>query len=217
MKKRGFSLIEVLVAMSITVILAASVYFSFSNVIEGRARIKEITEKERKAYFTLELIRNDLKNAFLSNNKGIPEERHKTIFKGEEDSPVGHLTFASLNHVKMAADVKQCDQAEIEYFGENVDGENVFFRRESLWVDDFPEKGGNVYPILSGFEKLSFQFWKESSKEWIDQWNSESADYHNVLPPKIKISMLVERGDAGEEDYLIETVVEIKMRRPLSF
>ncbi|HSW59266.1 MAG TPA: type II secretion system protein GspJ [bacterium] len=217
MGRKGFSLIEVLVAMSITVILASSVYFSFSNVIAGRSRIKDITERERKIYFTLELIRNDLKNAFLTSNKGVPEETHTTIFKSEEDDPVSHLTFTTLNHVKMAAGVKQCDQTEIEYYGENVEGENVLFRRESLWIDEFPEKGGNVYPVMSGFEKLSFQYWKESSKEWVDQWNTESADNLNALPPKVKIIMLVKEGDSGEEDYLIETVVEIKMKRPLSF
>lgn len=217
MKRNGFSLIEVLVAMSITSILVVSVYFSFSSIIAGRSKIKEITEKERKIYFTLELIRNDLKNAFLTTNRGIPEETHKTIFKSLEDDPVTHLTFASLNHVKMAAGVKQCDQTEIEYYGDNIDGENVFLRRESLWVDEFPEKGGNVYPILSGFKKLTFEYWKESSKEWVEQWSSESADNLNSLPPKVKITMLVEEGELGEEDYIVETVVNIKMLRPISF
>ncbi|HPV21848.1 MAG TPA: type II secretion system protein GspJ [bacterium] len=98
-----------------------------------------------------------------------------------------------------------------------MEGENVLFRRESLWIDEFPEKGGNVYPVMSGFERLSFQFWKESSKEWVDQWNTESADNLNALPPKVKITMLVKEGESGEEDYIIETVVEIKMLRPLSF
>jgi len=217
MKKIGFSLIEMLVAMAITSILVISVYFSFSNIIAGRSKIKEIAERERKIYFTLELIRNDLKNAFLTNNRGVPEETHKTIFKSVEDTPVTHLTFASLNHVKMADGVKQCDQTEIEYYGENVDGENVLFRRESLWIDEFPEKGGNVYPVLSGFKKLTFEYWKESSKEWVDQWNTESADNLNQLPPKVKITMLVHEGESGEEDYVVETVVSLKMLRPLSF
>jgi general secretion pathway protein J len=217
MREKGFSLIEVLVALSITSILVVSVYFSFSNVLVGRAKIKEITEKERRIYFTLELIRNDIKNAFLSANKGVPEETHKTIFKSVDDDPVSHITFTSLNHIKMASGVKQCDQTEIEYYGENVDGENVFFRRESLWIDEFPERGGNVYPVFSGFKKLTFEYWKESSKEWIPEWNTESADYFNALPPKIKITMLVEEGESGEEDYLIETVVNLKMLNPLSF
>lgn len=217
MKERGFSLIEVLVAMSITTILVVSVYFSFSNTIAGRSKIKEITERERKIYFTLELIRNDLKNVFLTTNRGVPEETHKTIFKSVEQDPVTHLTFASLNHVRMADGVKQCDQTEIEYYGETIDGENVLFRRESLWVDDFPEKGGNVYPVFSGFKKITFEYWNPSNKEWVNSWSSESADNLNALPPKIKITMLVKEGESGEEDYLIETVVNIKMQRPLSF
>lgn len=217
MTSKGFTMIEVLVSMSITAILVVSVYFSFSGILTGRSKIKEITQRERMIYFTLEIIRNDLKNAFLTMNKGVPEETHKTLFASVEDDPVTHLTFTSINHVKMQSDVKQSDQTEIEYYGDNVDGENVLFRRESLWIDDYPEKGGNVYPVFKGFKKLSFEFWNSVTNEWVAQWDSESADNMNVLPPKVKITLLVSEGASGEEDYLVETVVNIKMQRPLSF
>lgn len=210
-------MIEVLVAMSITAILVVSVYFSFSSILTGRSRIKAIMEGERKIYFSIEMIRNDLKNAFLTMNKGIPEETHKTIFASVEDDPVTHLTFTTLNHVKMQSGIKQSDQTEVEYYGENVDGENVLFRRESLWIDEFPEKGGNVYPVFKGFEKITFEFWNATTNEWVAQWDSESADNVNSLPPKVKISVLVKEGESGEEDYLVQTVVNIKMLRPLSF
>ena len=69
MMKQGFTLIEVLLAMSITAILVTSVYFSFSNLLSGRAKIKAVTERERGIYSTIELIRSDLKNAYLTVNK----------------------------------------------------------------------------------------------------------------------------------------------------
>jgi len=217
MRHKGFSLIEVLVTMTITAILVASVYFSFSNIITGRSRIKNIMARERQIYFTLELIRGDIRNAFLSLNSGVPEETHKTIFKAVEDTPVTHLTFASINRIRMQADVKQCDQTEIEYYGQSEDGENVFFRRESLWVDEFPERGGNVYPVLRGFKSLLFEFWDENNKEWKRTWDTESADNLNILPPKVKITMEVEDSYYEKPPYMIETVVNIKMRKPLSF
>ncbi len=217
MKHKGFSLIEVLVAMSITVILVASVYFSFSNILIGRAKIKDIMAREREIYFTLDLIRSDIQNAFLSVNSGSPEETHKTIFRAEEDSPVTHLTFASINKVRMQADIKQCDQTEIEYYGQSEDGENVLYRRESFWVDEFPERGGNVYPVFSGFKRLRFEFWDDNNDEWRPVWNTESADNLNVLPTKVKITMEVDDGHYDKPPYLIETVVNIRMIRPLSF
>ena len=215
--RKGFTLIEVLLAMSITAILVASVYFSFSNLLNGREKIKKVTERERSIYFTLELIRNDLKNAYLTLNRGMPEETHKTIFKSEDQTPVSHLTFTALNHVKMAAGVKQCDQTEIEYYGENIDGENVLMRRESLWVDEYPERGGNVYPVLKGFTSIKFEYWHAITKEWVDHWNTESANNVNSLPPKIKITMIAQEGEYGKEDYKIETVVNLQMTKPLSF
>ncbi len=217
MKEKGFTLIEVLVAMSITAILIVSVYFSFSNILIGRSRLREIMNRERQIYFTLDMIRNDIKNAYLTMNKGVPEETHKTLFKNVPDSPVSHLTLTTLNHVRMQADVKQCDQTEIEYFGEMVDDENVLFRRESPWVDDFPERGGNVYPVFRGFKEIKFEFWKPLSKEWVEEWNTESADNLNMLPTKIKITIIAEEGDMGEPDHKVETVIKLKMTNAISF
>ena len=178
----------------------------------------KLSRKESVAYiFTLELIRSDLKNAYLTINKGAPEETHKTIFKSEDDDPVSHLTFAAINHVKMGAGVKQCDQTELEYYGENIDGENVLMRRESLWVDEYPERGGNVYPVLKGFKSIKFEYWRTTTKEWVDHWNTESIDNVNSLPPKVKITMIAEEGEFGKEDYKIETVVNLKMTKPFSF
>lgn len=217
MKRKGFSLIEVLVAMSITAVLVVSVYFSFSNILLGRSRLRKIMNRERQIYFTLDMIRNDIKNSYLSMNKGVPEETHKTIFKSVPDSPVSHLTMTTLNHVRMLADAKQCDQTEIEYFGEMVDDENVLFRRESAWVDDFPERGGNVYPIFKGFKEIKFEYWNPLSKEWEEEWNSESAANVNSLPTKVKVTLIAKEGELGEPDKMIETVIKLKMTRPISF
>ena len=217
MKEKGFTLIEVLVAMSITAILVVSVYFSFSNILVGRSRLREIMNRERQIYYTLDMIRNDIKNSYLTMNKGVPEETHKTLFKSTPDSPVSHLTITTLNHVRMQADVKQCDQTEIEYYGDRVGDDNVLFRRESPWVDDFPERGGNVYPVFKGFKEIKFEYWKPVSKEWVEEWNSESADFLNSLPTKVKVTIIVEEGELGDTDHKVETVIKLKMTNPISF
>lgn len=217
MKNRGFSLIEVLTAITITAIVASSVYFSFSGILTGRSTIKESSERYRRVYFTLDLMKRDIENAFLTMNRGAPEETHITIFKGIPDSPVSHLTFSSLNHAKMVSNVKSCSQTEIEYYGDNIDGENVLMRRESSWIDAFPEKGGNVYPLLSGFNSVLIEYWDEDRKEWKQEWNTESIDTGEVLPSKIKISMDIRDESDGGLPFFVESIVEIKVRRPFSF
>jgi general secretion pathway protein J len=216
-QNKGFSLIEVLVAMAITSIIVVSVYFSFSNILNGRAIIKKSSQRIRSVYFTLALIKSDLRNAYLTTNKGAPEETHDTIFKGVEDTPVSHLTFASLNHVRMKTNSKECDQTEIEYYGENIDGKNVLFRRESPWVDDMPEKGGNVFPLLKGFEYIKFEYWDKNNKEWKGEWNTKSVNTGYSLPPKIKITMMINEATDDKPEFKIETVVYLKMLRPFTF
>ncbi|MBR6245367.1 prepilin-type N-terminal cleavage/methylation domain-containing protein [bacterium] len=216
MKNRGFTLIEVLLAMTLTAVLVSSVYVTFSHILVGRQKIKDVTERERQIYFMIDLISTDLRNSYLTVNRGSPVETHKTIFKSEPENPVDHLTFTTLNHVKMAAGAKQCDQTEIEYFGGGEDGENVLYRRESLWVDEDPERGGNVYPIFKGFESIKFEYWHTTTKEWAETWNTESLNNVNTLPPKVKITVVVNEGEFDKKDYKIETVVKLKLLKPLS-
>lgn len=215
--RKGFSLIEVLAAMAITAIIATSVYYSFSNLLTGRARVKEHTERERKIFFALDMIKRDIRNAFLTNNKGAPEQTHITIFKGDEDSPVSHLTFASLNHMKMRGNAKECDQTEIEYYGETINNKITLMRRESFWIDDYPEKGGNVYPILDDFIYVKFEYWDQDNREWRPAWSTESGDRPDQLPPKVKITMLINEADGDKKEFKIETIVNIKLQKPFTF
>lgn len=217
MSRRGFTLIEVLVATAILALIVSSVYFSFASLIEGRTRIRDRAESLRRVYFAIDLMRRDIQNAYLTRNRGTPEETHITIFEGKEDSPVTHLTFASLNHVKMRAGGKESDQTEIEYYGETVDGVPTLMRRESAWVDGFPEKGGNAFPILSDFRSISLEFWNAEDRSWLSSWNSEGTDRADTLPPKVKITARVRDADGDTPEFLVESVVSIKMQKPFTF
>lgn len=217
MTRKAFTLIEVLVATAILALIVSSVYFSFANLIEGRTRIRDRGEDLRRVYFALDLMRRDIQNAYLTRNRGMPEETHITVFTGIEDSPVTHLTFATLNHVKMRAGGKECDQAEVEYYGDTVDGEPTLMRRESSWVDGFPEKGGNIFPVFSGFRSITFEFWDEIDREWRPTWDSEGTDNADVLPPKVKITILVREADGDRKEFRVESVVNIKMQKPFTF
>jgi len=217
MNRRGFTLIEVLTATAILALIVSTVYFSFSNLLEGRSRIRERGEHLRRVYFALDLMRRDIQNAYLTRNRGTPEETHITVFRGLEDSPVSHLTFATLNHVKMRAGGKECDQAEVEYYGDTEGGEAVLMRRESAWVDGFPEKGGNVFPVLAGFKAIIFEYWDAQDREWGRIWDSEATDRADTLPPKVRITMLVSDADGEKEEFRVETVVDIKMQKPFTF
>ena len=86
MKNRGFTLIEVLLAMTLTAVLVSSVYVTFSHILVGRQKIKDVTERERQIYFMIDLISTDLRNSYLTVNRGSPVETHKTIFKSEPEN-----------------------------------------------------------------------------------------------------------------------------------
>lgn len=204
-------------AMTITLIIVSSVYFSFSSLMVGRSRIRAYTERQREIFFAIDMIKRDLANAYLSSNSGLPEVTHETIFEANEDDPVTHTTFTSFNHMALGGLQKQCDQTEIEYWGDTKDGVTVLYRRESFWVDEDAKKGGNVYPLLTDFESFKLTFWNRTTEEWKPEWDSAGPDSGGLLPEKIRITLLMNQEHDDVEPLTIDTVITIGKRTPIRY
>jgi len=214
---KGFTLIEVMAAMTITLIIVSSVYFSFSNLMVGRSRIRSYTERQRQIFFAVDMIKRDLVNAYLSSNSGTPEVTHETLFEAKDDDPVTHTTFTSFNHMALGGLQKQADQTEIEYWGDTKDGVTVLYRRESFWVDDNAKKGGNVYPLLTDFESFELSFWDRPSEEWKPEWDSTNPESGGLLPEKIRLTLTMNPEHEDKEPLIIDTVITIGKRTPIRY
>ena len=77
-RSRGFTLLEMLVAMSMVAIIASALYASFSIAYKARASAEAVIEPSRAAELAMEFLRNDLQNAivpdtaFQASNSAFP-------------------------------------------------------------------------------------------------------------------------------------------------
>lgn len=219
----GFTLIEILVAISILVTVAAVLYRSMAMTYETKARVTEINERYHEGRQVMERITREIRMAFLHATpvQGELEEdpTFKTVFHGEEEE----LYFTATAHLRMRAESRESDQAEFHYMLKSGEGKSPYkgktlYRRESGRIDSKPDRGGSTWPMIEGVKELKFEYWDEKKEvaddAWKRSWNSED-DEKDLLPARVRISLVLDMGEDRPELRFVSQAAP-KLRKPIS-
>lgn len=221
---RGFTLIEVLLAIAILATLVVSVMGVMTSNLNLRNKSTKMTETHQMASMTLRRITGELASAFyvsdlseeLAQNREI---RYRTIFEGERDE----ISFTTMGYMQRFSDEAAGDQAEITYRLENRRDRNgrsrsVLVRREQAPIDDRPERGGRVSVVLENVKSIRFEYWDPDREiggdAWVDQWDVKRDDEER-LPSRVKVTLEVEHPLRERETLKFSGEAQIQLTKPL--
>ena len=209
--KSGFTLIEVLVAVAITVIVLTMLYSSFSQLITAKRRVETENELIQEANTILLKMRHDLVNAFprgsiytATSSSAYPYfigrlegENSKIVFTSFARDPTHYST--------------QSGQSEISYYLVPLrgDDENMFalMRKDNYWIGN--DEAGAAYPISE--RVLSFRV------NFLDQRSPVSGNEQSVwawdssvmrgFPKAVQVQIvLVDNGGQEEAHSMIVAI-----------
>ena len=213
--RRGFTLIELMVAIGITAAIAAMVAGAFARVDRASEVARAQGERYAAARLALTRMARELSMAFLSDHFDTKQFRDRpTLFRGREED----LLFSSMSHVRLYLDAKESDEAQIEYTVENDPdrpGEQSLFRREKPRIDDEPDRGGRKDVLCDRVVALKLQYWDRKRQEWVREWSTRSTDHANELPTRVRVELQLEMPFGEPEKFSTET--RIALQRPLDF
>ncbi len=217
MKRNGFTLIEIMIAMAILAVMAVLFFTSMSQTINSKDDVEKKDELGHSANLALNKMSMDLQMAFLLNGPEFlgSDGKMKTAFIGKED----RVDFPSFSHVRYFKDVKESDYAEVGYYVEDDKedpSKKLLMRRESKGIDDKPEEGGKGEAMIEGVKEFHLEYYDSKKKEWLKNWDSTQVDFSNRLPRAVKIELKVQ-DPAMEEPYAFSTIVDLKLLEPLVF
>ncbi|MBI5298953.1 MAG: prepilin-type N-terminal cleavage/methylation domain-containing protein [Deltaproteobacteria bacterium] len=211
----GFTLIEVLVSVSLVSVIMLMIWQTTAQTINARQRIDKRNEVYHNARVSAEKMVQDISMAFLLANtpaeqgqrQGSPQI--KTAFKGDSET----LQFSSLAHLRLFKNARESDSCNIGYKLES-DPDNrdllILMRRESKWLTDKPDEGGIWIPLAEKVKKIKFEYYDGRKYEWQSSWNTES-DTMSRLPRAVKVTFDFENPDNKDEDISLATVAWIGM------
>lgn len=205
----GFTLVELMVAVLILALIMTAVCGVVSSTIQAQERIEEVTGGSEVGSAILAQIRQDLEGAFLPSvdeeyfvavdARGGQGDRDRidfvtsTISYGAEregDAPIFH----SVNEVGYQV-------------GENrrEPGMGVLYRREDLFVDREPLRGGRLLELYDRVAHFNLEFW--NGEKWVKDWDNKRDGKRLPRAIRVELRILVtERDDKEHARNFLMTV-----------
>lgn len=235
----GFTLLEVLVSTAILAMVSTLVYASMSVTLSSQKEVMRTQERFHAGRVALARMSRDFSCAFLSKHVDMMERNRETVFLGSGNK----VTFTYVGHYKWGESERpESDQGVISYYLKTLSGEKVLIRREKTVIDDRPEKEGEESVLAEGVKRLEISYWDPVAEDWTEDWKAELEDTEPIiqdktlqkviktaemiqgqpteeeefiLPPRVKIGLVLEDEDGNEYPFWTET--EIPMRHAFTW
>jgi general secretion pathway protein J len=218
---RGFTLLEVLIAVSVLAMIGGLTWKSFDTASDLKARIERAEEREQTVRGALTRMSREISMAFLSEHYDRKRYRTRpTVFQVRDGRREADLLFTSFAHERLTTDAKESDQAVFEYSlgaSEDGSGKRDLFRRVKTVIDEDTDRGGEKSALASDVLSFSVECWDPKDREWRPDWNSNGVDRTGgvLLPPRVKLTLAIKDETGAERTYTTQT--PIFLGQPLDF
>src|SRR5437879_4531976 len=137
--RRGFTLLEVLIAIAILGLIGGVTYKTFDESYSLKQRIERAAERDQTVRGALSRMAREISMAYLSehyDHKRFRERPTKFKLKGRHGDD--DITFTSFAHERLQIDAKESDEAVFQYYlGRDPDSGNTnLYRRVKPIIDE---------------------------------------------------------------------------------
>lgn len=214
---RGFTLIEVMVAVAVLGMVSVSIWAATSQTAKTRDVVSDSHDRHHQIRTAFEFFTRDIASAFLSLNRAQLEPTHDTLFLGRDHGSEDRLDFAAFSHQRRYFDANESDQCEVAYFladDPDVSGQTNLVRRESPILDLEPLEGGQYLVLVRDVAELDLQYFDFTMNEWQDEWDTtEATGMSGLLPHQVRMRLVVYDRKGDKVTY--GTQVPIPMRKAI--
>ena len=211
------SLLEILIAAFLLSMIGIVMADSVGRVTRTKELLVEVNDIHHAARVVLDRMCRELTMAFYTGRiNGLDQSRApKTIFKGEDETPISKLTFSSFSHIRIVRNARESDQNIVSYYGKsNPKKRGVYrlFRREKTVIDAEPDKGGVSQMLLDNVVSLRIRYWDRQKTDWVREWDTERIENALAIPPLVEIKLVLQDEGGKKMTFLTRTKIFMSER-----
>jgi len=216
----GFTLIEVMLALSILGFITVTLWGSFSSAANVKRRTEAGEDRVHAARVAMMRMTREIEMAFLSNSENPALSERRTMFVGAPHAGLDELRFSWFGHQRLRANSAEADTGLVNYYGlPDAEDRTVInlMRRETRRLEPRDPRAipGEAYILCPAVTRLKFSYYDYKKKEWKDEWNTIGADGAQYLPTHVRITLgvLDERG----QEALYTSAARIQMTERVDY
>jgi len=215
---RGFTLLEILIAMFIMAIVVSIIFTSYT----GTFRVIDEAESQAEIYgmarIALQRIQEDLESAYFSQEKkpSQPGDIQPCRFEGKDRDIEGRdadtLRFFSRAHLIFDEGGVDSGTAEVSYYVKEKDGRDdlTLYRSDTPGFKEAPEEGTGGVVLCDGLWSIKFLYY-DADGTVHDSWDTKKEEYKGKLPVMVSVFLDFLNMANTEEPYKFMTGVALPM------
>lgn len=195
-QNRGFTLLEILIAVTLLGILAGALYGSYFGVVRARERSAVGMESRRELGATLDLIRREVSSAMFDRN----DKRLHLVVEDRDNFGVPSSTL-EMTTLAPVADLtrSQSGIVTVRYQMNDKNNKRILTRQER----DLAFDGPAAVPAYPQMERISaFLVECYDGSKWIKSWDTT---INGALPKSLKVTVQVEEEGQTVEFSILAT------------
>ncbi len=193
---KGFTLLEVLLAIVIGAMVLTVLYASFFQIIKAKDSAESTLELYHETTIVFSKMTEDLQAAYPRGTVYSDSTSAGSLpyFIGNKEGGQSSLSFTSLSR-EPNTNSRDSDQAEISYYLEPIPKGDLFFliRRENPSIGN--DSGGTQYPISERVVEFIVAYVLGGEEELLGEWDSTQT---GSLPRAVEIKLTM-RSPVGED------------------
>lgn len=184
-RKAGFTLVEVLVASTISAFIALVAVGALRAITLSAEMVEQNIDAAAEVRFAAKLIADDLMNIYRDRNT----DNIRLVGTAEETKQGGGsvLTLYTIGRVKARTEQAEGDVYEVEYFLAKDEQQSVLCRR--LWPnpDKDTDPGGVLTIIGEDIDIFEIRFF--DGEDWTNEWTEEM----EALPQLVEVTIVTKQ------------------------
>lgn len=181
MRRSGFTLIELMLALTISTVILGAAGVALVTMIDSHERGSRAASIMKEARSIADLLERHLRSAMP------PDSADYVVFEGEDlsdDETDGHrltLLSAAPGRFPRSAPLRDASEVTFELDPQEADGLTM---RIDATPDDLPDRGGYLMSLGDSVRSLSVTYY--DGKDWIPDWTRQ------YLPMAVQFTITLE-------------------------